>query len=485
MTTYYYLHGKCFDEDTFRGTERKHGKEISQVFKEKIREKINITPELQRIRRKGLPSPKYRKSVCVYLYKFFNTNAFPSPDTIDYSDFEGRKRPFPPREPDEEMDNEYEQLLEFHESYRNYDISEYDSNLGFVFAVNDRGFHLEMIGEADDTVAFYFRGNSCLRAFAFKPFNREYEENPRERCDMRIFKKNERSSTMLTGSYPVVILLSSLLKAKEKKPINFTEIETKKLVSDKADVCLSWTLTDELYNRMNNGQFILPCRTTFDDATLKRYINHLTEFGYDIKQVETTIKFKDGTETQKNTYYIPPFVCKKDSSLIIRCIKDSALTEDQKYELIRKFKAESGCLRYSCDDLEETETPTPRKEKWKDTVYALIIYTVLRLAECPLPMTSNAKKPEKKKASLIGLIENHYGSPVHRSAITKNVNSLVEAGLNIKKDGKKFVFDTSEILTAKDLELLYDCIVQSTSLDGNEKTNLIDKLKAKFKNPLI
>ena len=72
---------------------------------------------------------------------------------IDYSDFQGKKRPFPPTEPDEEMDTEYESFLRFHETYRNdyRDITEYDYNLGFVFAVNDRGFHLEMLGESMDT----------------------------------------------------------------------------------------------------------------------------------------------------------------------------------------------------------------------------------------------------------------------------------------------------------------------------------------------
>ena len=67
MVTYYYLHGKCFDGDMFEGTETTDRKEISQKFKEKIKEKVNINPELSKIAKNGLPSPKYRASVYKYL----------------------------------------------------------------------------------------------------------------------------------------------------------------------------------------------------------------------------------------------------------------------------------------------------------------------------------------------------------------------------------------------------------------------------------
>ena len=175
MVKYYYLHGKSYDGDKFEGTETTDRKEISQKFKEKIKEKVNINPELARIAKKGLPSPKYRASVYKYLSIFFKTGNWPSADMIDYSDFQGKKRPFPPRDPDEEMDTEYESFLGFHETYRNdyRDITEYDCNLGFVFAVNDLGFHLEMLGKSMDTVAFYFRGKKGFRAFAFNPIRRE------------------------------------------------------------------------------------------------------------------------------------------------------------------------------------------------------------------------------------------------------------------------------------------------------------------------
>ena len=87
MVTYYYLHGKCFDGDMFEGTETTDRTEISQKFKEKILEKVDINIELSKISQKGLPSPKYRASVFKYLYIFFMTSKWPSANIIDYSDF--------------------------------------------------------------------------------------------------------------------------------------------------------------------------------------------------------------------------------------------------------------------------------------------------------------------------------------------------------------------------------------------------------------
>ena len=72
MGTYYSLQGKSFDYDTFEGTETTDKKEIFQTFKRKIREKVDINPELEKIAKEGLPSPKYRASVYKYLNKFFN-----------------------------------------------------------------------------------------------------------------------------------------------------------------------------------------------------------------------------------------------------------------------------------------------------------------------------------------------------------------------------------------------------------------------------
>lgn len=490
MVTYYYLHGKCFDGDMFEGTETTDRTEISQKFKEKILEKVDITPELAKISGKGLPSPKYRASVYKYLYIFFRTGKWPSANIIDYSDFEGKKRPFPPREPDEEMDTTYESFLGFHETFRNdyLEITEYDYNLGFVFAVNERGFHLEMLAENRETVAFYFRGKEGFRAFAFNPSHIEYDPDPRGSWHMRIQTSDRKQLTMLTGSYPVVMLLSSLLKATKKKPINFDAYEMDKLEIDTSDLCLAWELREELYNKINNERFVLPKKTKFDDATLERYIGRLIYFGYDVKTVTTDINDYDykghpiGRKIKE--YYIPPFVCKSDAALIIRSIENSTLFEEQKQELIQKFISESGYQRYSKDEWEESKIPAPSKKEWKGNDYALIIYAALRFYGRALPVTSNTKDSAKKKDNLQDLIIRHYGSPNQRSAITNNLNSMVAIGLPIIKDGTKFVFDMSVVLTAKDLDLIQGCITQDNALDDSTKARLTDKFRATFNSPL-
>lgn len=490
MVKYYYLHGKSYDGDKFEGAETTDRKEISQKFKEKIKEKVNINPELARIAKKGLPSPKYRASVYKYLSIFFKTGNWPSADIIDYSDFQGKKRPFPPRDPDEEMDTEYESFLGFHETYRNdyRDITEYDYNLGFVFAVNDLGFHLEMLGKSMDTVAFYFRGKKGFRAFAFNPLRHEYDPDPRFSWHMRIQTSVDRQLTMLTGSYLVVMLLSSLLKATKKKPINFDEYEMDKLEIDTADLCLSWELREKLHDKINNEQFVLPKKTRFDDATLEKYIERLRYFGYNVETVITEIKeynYKgDPIRRVIKEYYIPPFICKRDSNLIIQCIKESKLSEKQKQALVQKFRLEAGCLRYSKDDLEESEIPSPAEKEWKDTDYALIIYTVMRLAARPLAITSTTKDTEKRKENLMELIAKYYGSPSNRKAITDNTKSMVAVGLLTQED-KKFAFDMSEMLTVEDLALIENCIMQNIAIDSNTKTHLTNKVKMKFKNLLV
>ena len=495
MVTYYSLQGKSFDCDTFDGTETTDRKEIFQTFKRKIKEKVDINPELERIAKDGLPSPKYRASVYKYLDMFFNNpREFPKVDMIDYSDFEGKIRPFPPREPEEDMDTEYERFLGFHETYRNdwQNITGYDYRIGFVFAVNKRGFHLQMLAENRETTAFYFRGKECFRAFAFNPMHDTYDPDPRGSWHMRIHTSTEERLTMLTGSYPVVMLLSYLLKETEKKPLYFTNSDKRKLgMHDTAERCFSWMIQDALHKKINEELFVLPKKTKFENGTWDTYAERLKYFGYDVKTVTTVVKYLDGDGEEqtiyRNEYYIPPFICRKDSDLIIRCINDSELSKEEKQRLVQKFISESGCHRYSKDDLEESEIPTPAKEgmEWKDNDYALIIYTVMRLAARPLPITSTTKNLAKRKENLMGLIAEHYGSPTNRQSITDNVKSMVALGLLVKKEGKKYAFDISTALTADDLERLQNCIAKNNALDENIKVRVINKIKVKFKNLFI
>ena len=394
------------------------------------------------------------------------------------------------------MDTEYERFLGFHETYRNdwRDITEYDCNLGFVFAVSDLGFHLEMLGESMDTVAFYFIGKKGFKAFAFNPIHREYDPNPRGSWHMRIQASVDRQLTMLTGSYPVVMLLSSLLKATKKKPINFDAYEMEKLEIDTSDLCLAWELREKLYDKINNERFVLPKKTKFDDTTLEGYIERLIHFGYDVKTVTTEIKdynYEGHPIVRKpKEYYIPPFICKRDANLIIQSIENSHISEDQKRELVHKFISESGCHRYSKDDLEESELPTPSKKDWKDNDYALIIYNALRLVAHPLPITSNTKDISKKKENLTDIIVKYYVATdkrktIRRQTISDNIKSMIAVGLLVKEEGKKSAFNINEILTVEDLALIENCIMQSITVNTDTKISLINKLKTKFKNPLV
>jgi hypothetical protein len=393
------------------------------------------------------------------------------------------------------MDTEYERFLGFHETYRNdwRDITEYDCNLGFIFAVNERGFHLEMLGESMDTVSFYFKGKNGFRAFAFNPTRREYDPNPRGSWHMRIQASVDRQLTMLTGSYPIVMLLSYLLKATKKKPLYFTDSYKKYKrilgIEDTADLCFSEMLNDELHNKINNERFVLPKHTKFENGTWDTYVERLKYFGYDVQTVKIDIKYLDGNGEEQTThrkeYYIPPFICKRDSNLIIQCIKESKLSEKQKQALVQKFRLEAGCLRYSKDDLEESKIPAPSKKDWKDNDYAMIIYNALRLAAHPLPITSNTKDISKKKENLTDIIVKYYGATDRRQTISDNIKSMIAVGLLVKEEGKKIAFNINEILTVEDLALIENCIMQSITVNTDTKISLINKLKTKFKNPLV
>jgi hypothetical protein len=289
------------------------------------------------------------------------------------------------------------------------------------------------------------------------------------------------------------MLLSYLLKETKKKRLYFTDSYKKYKrilgIEDTADLCFSEMLNDELHNKINNERFLLPKHTKFENGTWDTYVERLKYFGYDVQTVKIDIKYPDGNGEEQTThrkeYYIPPFICKRDANLIIQSIENSHISEDRKRELVHKFISESGCHRYSKDDLEESELPTPSKKEWKDNDYALIIYTVLRSYANPLPVISNTKDSAKKKENLQDLIIKHYGSPNQRAAITNNLNSMIAVGLPIKKEGTKYVFDMSGTLTAEDLNLIQGCIMQNDALDGNTKARLIDKFREIFYSSLV
>jgi hypothetical protein len=135
--------------------------------------------------------------------------------------------------------------------------------------------------------------------------------------------------------------------------------------------------------------------------------------------------------------------------------------------------------------LEESKIPTPSKKDWKNKDYALIIYNALRLAAHPLPITSNTKDISKKKENLTDIIVKYYGATDRRQTISDNIKSMIAVGLLVKEEGNKIAFNINEILTVEDLALIENCIMQRITVNTDTKISLINKMKTKFKNPLV
>ncbi len=427
-------------------------------LKKLIRENCKIDAELSAIAQNGLPAPKYRASVLKYLYILFNTGKYPTSDMIDYSDYQGVRRCFPTKtdEYDAECTTGYEKALGFAELYSNENISSYDRSLGFIFAVEKNGFHLEFLESRNDlrTICYFYRREG-LAAFGFEPMGQG-----RTPFDLRIFKTEGDLPTTLSGSFYSAMLLSILLGESDSRPISLTEDQIRRFGDDDPNACLMWKLNSDIYAKMNED-FILPTDIKLSDRTIKRYIDIIKELGYEVTKLE-------------NEYYIPPFICRRDAELILHCVKNSNLSEDKKSELIEKFEAESGYYRYAEDYLEESATPVPQHKDWKAGYYSLIILNMLRLCDRPMLVTS------AKKENLKALIEKHYGVKIGRVAISDNIKAMMAMGLPIKKEEGGYVFDTSNALNKAYLDTLKNCIAESDILENNTKENLIKKIEEKF-----
>jgi len=293
MAVYYDLQSKSHYNP--RGDRFKTKQDACAGLKKRIREQCDITRELEAIGSEGLPAPKYRASVCKYLETFFCTGGYPSPDIIDFSDYEGLRRSFPPEMDPEEAQyaTGYEKHLGIPEYYDSGNITEYDRRLGFVFSVGESGMQLRMIGSLNNlrTHSYFLRCGDTI-AFGFEPFEEE-------RCqfDARIFRSEGELPPKLTGSFYRVMLLTAFLDG-IKCPIKLPEAQLRRLRTESADDCLIWKLEDALYQKMNDG-FILPSEIRLSESTVERYICALNRFGYTVK--------KQGSE-----YYLPPFICEKD-----------------------------------------------------------------------------------------------------------------------------------------------------------------------------
>lgn len=459
MSTCYKIQGKLcyqpYDPEPFNTMT-----EACAHLKKIIRENCDISAELAAIAADGLPSPKYRASVYKYLETLFNTGKYPSVDMIDYSDYKGERRSFPAKMNADDMEfaSGYEKILGFLELYSNENVSSYERSLGFIFSASERGMHLEFLDSRNDlrTICYFYR-RVGLAAFGFEPM-----EKDRPGFDVRIFRTEGELPTTLSGSFYSAMLLSILLREPEPRPIALTEEQIRRFGDDDPNACLVWKLNSEIYAKMNED-FVLPAEIKLSDRTIERYIDIIKELGCKVKKI--------GSE-----YYIPPFICRRDAELIIHCVKNSDLAEDEKYDLIQKFEAESGYHRFAEDYLEESTTPVPQHKDWKAGYYSLIILNMLRLCARPMPITS------AKKENLKDLIKKHYGEKIKigRVAISDNIKAMMAMGLPIKKEEGGYVFGTDNTLNKADLEALKNCIAESNILENNTKENLIKKLEEKF-----
>ena len=469
MGVCYSVHGKSengyIDGKRF-GTKR----EAEIAIKKLIMKNCDICPELRAISRKGLPSPKYRASVVEYLKVFFLSGKHPSCEMIDYSDYAGDIRSFPPvRDPEEE---EYatgcERKMGFIEHYDNQNVSDYDRELGFIFSVGKPGMHLEFLGTQYPYLGSRYTFRICPEGVIFN-FEPGSEIGGRPAVDLRSCINHGNIPPKLTGSFFTVMLLDMLLNETQPLPISLSDQDDKD-----PDACLEWMMESELYTRMNDD-FVLPAALKLSDRTIGRYIELFKDFGYDVKDQQREWQEEDykgdNIHRVEHKYYIPPFICKRDADRIISCVENSSIDSEQKSELIEKFKNMSGYHRFSADIFEESDLPMPKHidDGWSNKYFSLIIWNMLRLCGRSLPVTNS------KGENIKDLIETHYGVEIRRAAISTNIKSMMAMGISIKEDKREYLFDTSAQLSASQMEVLKNCIA-----DGADGEYLISRLDKKF-----
>ena len=443
----------------------------------------NIEPELDAIRDDRLPSPKYRASVVKYLETLFKEEEHPDYRKIDYSDYYQNRllHKFPPTPSfeDEEDAKGYEKEMEIIEHFKNHKITDYDNALGFIFSVSNYGMHLEFLGSRNKLKTIYML-QKCKKGIAFN-----FESNGDDRCNVHIrsYKTDGELPQMLKGNFYTVILLNILLQQREKCEIDLHE-------SDKYKDSLKKKMGAFLYNEINE-KLILPSEIERSPAAIKDDIKRLRDFGYTVEEVKfkrTDRNYKNDTNVTeiRNEYYIPPFICKKDIETIVNCIKAREdLSKSEKNKLIEKFENNAGYHRFSIDDLEEKAFPTPKKPpenpaKLKSGHNGLVIYHTLRLVNRPLQVVP------KHTDGLKSLAEKYYGEmrgdnsfSIGREAIADNAKALIAMGQHIKKSEEGYYFETSYMLSRRDIDYVVKSITES-NLDDKEKSRLIEKVRNNF-----
>lgn len=416
---YYQTSGNCF-----------HNMNDALFYmKEMISKACNIEKELAFISSNNLPSPKYRRSVCEYLYTFFYKKKFPSLNVIDYSDYKGEDHTF--------------DIDDFYYYDEQFEITEYDEKLGFIFYVGKDGMHLSFLNGLGTMIAF--KRNNIEASFVFEAW-----EKDRPAIEIRIIESNDKLPPKLIGSFYPVLLLEELLNG-TKTPIK----------SDSNNNALIRIMEQKLFDKMNKD-VILPSKLTFTERVIKDYLKQIEKMGYEIKS--------DGKD-----YYVPPFICKSDANLIINAIRNSNLLKEVKNQLIDRFIKISGYNRFAKNELEESPIHKPSSTSWSKGDYSLIVYHMLKLLSKPVLVTS------KKKESIFELIRINYGfeKMPKRQTIENEINSMIAIGLPIKRVSGGVVFNAEDKLSPKEKEAIIECIKNNNNLSINKK-HLIAKIDEKI-----
>ena len=433
----------------------------------------DLGPELMLIARNGAPSPRYRKSVYKNLSKFFYQGKPIRVETIDYSDFSGEVRSFPPAR--EEFATGYEErmgIVEYY-GYARQDITEYDRKLGFIFSAGAIGFHVQFV---DPKVRSSCMFQLCGEEYAF---NYESGTMGHASVDIRVVKREGSIPARIESATYPALLLEILLNEREMRPIVAD-------VSKDGDpnACLLWRFNHELYEKMNSAQCTALSEIEVSSDRIKGYMDAIEKVGYGVitkmkKSYEINFSGKRPIPVNKveRKYYIPPLICRADAELILRSIRESDLLDKDK--LAEKFMNESGYYRYAEDPEEEAQISLPHKsdEGWMPSCYSLMILKILRLMDHAVPATSGTG------VSLQSLITQHYGKEIYRVTINEHLSSMIAAGLPIEKVTGGYVIDSKRVLTRGNLSTITDLIAQDKKLCNATKERLIRKIEEKF--PII
>lgn len=419
--------------------------------------KNDLACVLRAISHPSLPSPNYRKSVYNYLRIMFLSDKMPSYSNIDYSDYEGNRQ-----------GNTFEEIVgagDFennlispintvnnHGFFYNYDFDDpthYERCLGFIFAASKHCMRLVFNNFLSVNMFLYQTSNSIKFRFYGETVQIDVEI---ERIDGVLPPSIE------AGVYRPILL--SLLQDGMMRPIG------EKFDIDAPESTIKDALIRDILARLNNENCsaMIP-KLSFSTLTIERAIESFKKLGYNIAKAG-------------GSYYLPPLIKKSDADLILEAIKFSALDENEKDALVRKFTVESGIKRHEFN--EETEFPLPKRlsrdDKWTDSEYPIIIYNMLRLCARPLLRTS-----DDGEENLQDLIETNYGVHIRRQTISSHISSMIQMGLPIKKEAGKVSFDTSgDALSIEDVEKIKLCISESKYCSDASKNHLISTINSKF-----